>query len=84
MKCKKDFIIINNNYKNEKNDLNSLNIKVNKSSSFKNVKDKLEDIKIRTKNLLEFYSSNKRENINNINFTSNNISIDHENNKENE
>ena len=84
LKYKNDFMIINNNYKNEKNNLNDLNVKVNKSSSFKNIKDKLEDIKIRTKNLLEFYSLNKNENINNINFTSNNISIDHENNKEKE
>jgi hypothetical protein len=47
--------------------------------SFTNIKDKLENIKIRTKNLLEFYSSNKKNNYYNIN-SCNNIIINDENN----
>ena len=83
LKYKKDFMIINNtNYKDDKS---NLNVKTNKSLSFKNIKEKLEDIKSRTKNLLEFYSSTKNDNNDNNYFlTSNNITIDHENNKNKE
>jgi hypothetical protein len=82
LKYKQDFIIINNtNFKDDKSNVNG---KANKSLSFKNIKDKLEDIKSRTKNLLEFYSSNKNDNNNNYYLTSNNATIDHENNKNKE
>ena len=84
LKYKKELMLINNtNYKDDKSNLNT---KVNKSLSFKNIKDKLEDIKSRTKNLLEFYSASKNDNNNNnINLlTSNNFTIDQENNKNKE
>ena len=81
LKYKQDFMIINNtNFKDDKSNING---KTNKSLSFKNIKDKLEDIKSRTKNLLEFYSSNKNNN-NNYFLTTNNATIDHENNKNKE
>lgn len=75
----KDCYKINNinSYKDE----NYLNINQdNKNFSFTKIKDKLENIKKRTKNLLEFYSSNKNNNYYNIN-SCNNIIITDENSK---
>ena len=64
---KKNEFIFNINNGNEKCN-NELNFDVNNNShSFNKIKNKLETIKIRTKNLLEYYSSNNINNINNDN-----------------
>ena len=84
---KNDFLLIDNFNGNESPNLNNSNNKSNNNISFKSIKLKLEDIKIRTKNLLEFYSSNKINNSNNISYLTtndnnniNNIMIYHEDN----
>lgn len=57
--------LIINNYRNESSDLNNFNNMFNAKTSFNNIKNKLENIKSRTKNLLEFYSLNKSNNSSN-------------------
>jgi len=59
--------LIINNYRNESSDLNNFNKMFNAKTSFNNIKNKLENIKSRTKNLLEFYSLNKSNNSSNSN-----------------
>ena len=57
--------IINNNYSNEKDNINNLNnkhFKNKNNSNFEDIKRKLENIKNRTKTLLEYYSSNNNNN----------------------
>lgn len=84
---KKEDLIINNNYRNESSDLNNFNNMFNAKTSFNNIKKKLENIKTRTKNLLEFYSLNKSNNssnnsyllINNNNKRNSNIIINNDN-----
>lgn len=81
---KNDFFIFNNNYKDDSCIINNDNKMINNNLLFHNIKDKLENIKIRTKNLLEFYSLEKYNNQNNNKnfYTLNNIStnINEENN----
>ncbi len=65
-----DIVIINNNqYNNKRNDKCNLNdlVFLNSGSNFNILKNKLENIKFRTKNLLEYYSSNNFSNANLVN-----------------
>ena len=85
-----------NNKKDKSYILNTENIfqNNNNNKSFKNIKEKLENIKFRTKNLLESYFSNKndikinkkgffaKEIYNNIDNSNNNLDSEENNNKE--
>ena len=64
------FLINSNSYKEEAYKIKNDNLLYNNKSKFDNIQEKLENIKLRTKNLLDFYSSNK---INNC-ITSDNMS----------
>jgi hypothetical protein len=70
---KSKFLIFNNNSKEDSCILNTDNNLQNNNTSFNNIKDKLENIKKRTKSLLEFYSFNK--NINNVNNNKNYVTL---------
>ena len=70
---KSKFLIFNNNSKEDSCILNTDNNLQNNNTSFNNIKDKLENIKKRTKSLLEFYSFNK--NINNVNNKKNYVTL---------
>ena len=66
---KYDFSLINNSEDtNEKNKVNEFKITNSNESKFNTIKNRLENIKIRTKNLLEYYSTN---NFNTINIENN-------------
>ena len=66
---KYDFSKINNNDDiNENKNINEFKSSNSNESKFNSIKNRLENIKIRTKNLLEYYSSN---NFNSINIESN-------------
>ena len=55
---KKEFVFINSNYINEKLNINDFNVDINNNYKFNLIKNKLENIKNRAKNLLDYYSSN--------------------------
>ena len=57
---KKEFLFINTNYINDKFNIkiNNYNEDINNNYKFNLIKNKLENIKNRTKNLLDYYSSN--------------------------
>lgn len=70
---KSKILIFNSNSKEDSCILNTDNNLQNNNTSFNNIKDKLENIKKRTKSLLEFYSFNK--NSNNINNNKNYVTL---------
>jgi len=55
---KKEFLFINTNHINEKFNINDYNLDINNHYKFNLIKNKLENIKNRAKNLLDYYSSN--------------------------
>ena len=92
LKNTNEFFLYNNNYKDKSCILNTENFVNNKNNnnSFKNIKEKLDNIKDRTKNLLEFYFSKKNEKnffcskdiYNNIDNSNNILDSEENNNKE--
>ena len=55
---KKEFAFINNNNINKNLIINDFNVNKNNNNKFNLIKNKLENIKKRTKNLIDYYSSN--------------------------